>query len=273
MFEYLVKKLVEGKIQSPRLEARMIITHVLQIDYNQDFEKHVFLEEEKQKIKEMLLQRLCHKPLDKILGYKDFYKHSFVVSQDVLSPRADSEILVEKAIEISKQNNFKNVLELGVGSGCLLLSVVADLDFLQGVGLDKSSKAIEIAKKNAQNIGVENRTSFIEGDYFIDIIDGGFDMIITNPPYIPTADILELDKEVREYDPYIALDGGDDGYEHYIQIAKIAPKLLNEGGYILIEAGIGQAENISKIFEDNGLHHYKSYKDLSGINRCVILKK
>lgn len=272
-FGDLVSSLSTLGIDSPRLEARMMLAGVLNVDVNVIGADISVDGEQEAEVKQMLARRMKHEPLDKILGIKEFYKSSFIVNSDVLSPRPDSEILVEEAIKIAKQNNLDKIIEFGVGSGCLILSILQDVPQMSGLGFDKSEKALEIAKQNAKRLGLESRINFEKFDYFNDETEAKTSLIISNPPYIPTSDIDELDEEVKKYDPFMALDGGEDGYVHYRRIAEIAPLILEDGGYILLEGGIGQADMIAEIFEDKGLKLVAKVCDLSGIERCIILKK
>lgn len=272
-FGDLVSSLSTLGIDSPRLEARMMLADVLNVDINVIGADISVDDEQEAEVKQMLARRMKHEPLDKILGIKEFYKSSFIVNSDVLSPRPDSEILVEEAIKIAKQNNLDKIIEFGVGSGCLILSILQDVPQMSGLGFDKSEKALEIAKQNAKRLGLESRINFEKFDYFNDETEAKTSLIISNPPYIPTSDIDELDEEVKKYDPFMALDGGEDGYVHYRRIAEITPLILEDGGYILLEGGIGQADMIAEIFEDKGLKPVNKVCDLSGIERCIILKK
>ena len=272
-FGDLVSSLSTSGIDSPRLEARMMLADVLNVDINVIGADISVDGEQEAEVKQMLARRMKHEPLDKILGIKEFYKSSFIVNSDVLSPRPDSEILVEEAIKIAKQNNLDKIIEFGVGSGCLILSILQDVPQMSGLGFDKSEKALEIAKQNAKRLGLESRINFEKFDYFNDKTEAKTSLIISNPPYIPTSDIDELDEEVKKYDPFMALDGGEDGYVHYRRIAEIAPLILEDGGYILLEGGIGQADMIAEIFADKGLKLVNKVCDLSGIERCIILKK
>ena len=266
-FEELVRALAGGHIASPRLEAGMMMQAAADAAPR----------EQKRLLEEMLEKRLAHYPLDKILGRRAFYKYDFEVSEDVLSPRPDTETLVEAAIDLTRKNDFSSVLDLGTGSGCILLSILGDCPQMRGVGVDKSRPALETAARNARRLKLEDRTAFRclswFDDNFVSVLGTGFDLLVSNPPYIPSGDIPGLDDEVRKHDPLSALDGGTDGLEHYKKIAEIAPLILKEGGYILLEAGIGQAADIRRIFSKGGLSPVSVLKDLAGIERCVILKK
>lgn len=216
-------------------------------------------------------------PVDKIIGRRGFYKYDFAVNGDVLSPRPDTEVLVEAAIAGAKQGGCRSVLELGVGSGCIILSLLADCPQLRGVGIDISAAALKVAERNARALGVEERITFRQGDWFdknfAAFIGQKFDMIVSNPPYIASAEIASLDAEVRDYDPRPALDGGADGLASYRRLAAVTPELLVAGGRIYLEVGETQAEEVARIFENAGFVREKIINDLSGIKRCVILKK
>ena len=274
VFRQTVAVLSAAGIESPRLETRMMLGGIIGCDDNGVGADVVLSPKQKQELDEMVRRRARHEPLDKILGFRDFYKYRFKVSRDVLSPRPDSETLVEAAVSIARRGRSKTILEFGVGSGCLILSILGDVPDMTGTGVDKSAAALKVAAANAESLGLSDRVVWRQCDYFSnDAVGQKFSMIISNPPYIPTADIAGLDKEVREYDPLMALDGGVDGYCHYRRLAEIVPPLLDEGGYVLLEAGMGQADTIAGIFEKQGLALENKICDLSGIERCIILKK
>lgn len=260
-FTEVVQKLSQAGICSPRLEARLLMENA----------------ENDKMLENMLEKRLKHKPLDKILGQKEFYKYRFKVSENVLSPRPDTETLVEAAIKIIKDKNIDSVLELGVGSGCVLLSLLADCGTLRGVGVDKSVKALEVARENAEFLGVTDRCHLIEADWFeekfLQKLTPSYDMIVSNPPYIPSKDIEKLDPEVKNYDPRLALDGGSNGLESYQKIVPLAYLLLQENGYLLLEAGIHQAASIVDLATKKGLIHIQTLKDLGSVERCIIFQK
>lgn len=276
-FENIVKKLVQIGVESPRLEARMLIAEAKGIEIHDVSAFSEISASEEQKIAEMLKQRAKHRPIDKILGHREFYKYDFLCNDDVLSPRPDTEILVESAAKLIFKNELKTVLELGVGSGCVLLSLLADFPYIYGVGADISPKALDVAKKNASRLGVENRAKLVLADWnddnFAAELGQKFDIIVSNPPYIPSNDIAFLAPEVRDFDPLTALDGGKTGFDAYEKISEIAPDLLKDEGFLLFEAGINQAQKITEICEKNGFKVLNIIKDLAGIERCVIAKK
>ncbi len=276
LFLQAVQTLAEAQIENPRLETRLIFADVLHCSPSEIFQDISLTSPEIEKINDMLAQRLKHKPLDKILGHREFYKYDFIVNEDVLSPRPDTEILVEAALEILHNISNAKILDLGCGSGCIIETLLKEIPSASGCAVDISANALKIAQKNADNLAVNEHLNFINANWFTDDftaqIGKKFDMIVSNPPYIPSADIAVLDTEVKDYDPLLALDGGQSGFESYKRIAQIAPKLLNNGGYILLEAGCGQAKQIANIFITQGFDLLKIVNDLSDIERCVVLR-
>lgn len=265
--EELIAALITAKIPSPRLEANIILKHAAP-DYPQ------LTKDENEQACRMLKRRLQNEPLDKIIGQREFYKAVFKVSQDVLTPRPDTEILVESALEFIPEKANRRLLDLGTGSGCILLSLLAERPQSSGTGVDISAKALQIAAENARNMGLERNVEFINKSWKEQsFVQGKYDIITSNPPYIPSGDIQTLEPEVKNYDPLFALDGGADGLECYREIAVVTPLILKDDGYILLEVGYNQAEDVMQIFAAAGLTPVKIVPDLAGINRCVILKK
>lgn len=265
-------------IETSKFELRLLAAAVLNTDFNSViFYKHLLTEEQTAEFKRLVERRKTHCPVDKIIGKKGFYKYDFEVSESVLSPRADTELLVENALTLIRQEKMSKILEFGIGSGCILLSILADCPEIIGTGIDISAQALEIAKRNACALKVSQRLTPVQAGWFdTDITEKtgrGFDMVISNPPYIPSGDIQKLDPEVKNFDPLIALDGGKDGLRDYRQIAKIAGGLLKDDGYLIFEAGIHQADDIIGIAQNCGFAKTAVLKDLGGIERCIILKK
>ena len=254
----IVCRLEKAEISSPRLEARLLLGKACGISADDAvLLRRALTTAETADLEKMLLQRLAHKPLDKILGSKGFYKYDFHVDENVLSPRPDTEIIVEEALKLLNFDITQNIADFGTGSGCILLSVLAENKLWRGQGVDKSSAALNIAAKNAALLGVETQVSWLNGSWFdkdfCQRLQCPLDMLISNPPYIPSADIVGLEPEVKDYDPLSALDGGADGFEHYRQIAALAPRLLKVGGYVVLEVGFDQAREVNEIFAGQGL--------------------
>lgn len=277
LFEEITKLFRQNNIENPRLEARIIFGAVLGVDYAQICGKEDVSPNQKKKITDFAEQRIKGKPLDKIIGIKSFYKNDFFVDENVLSPRPETEILVEKAVEIIKKHSFKRILDMGTGSGCILLSILDDCPEVTGIGIDISAKALQTAKKNTEKLGLGSRVELKHKSWsdidFSDSFSEKFDIIVSNPPYIPIEDEKKLMTEVRYYDPKQALFGGEDGLSEYRKIAKVLPNIIKNGGYFLLEAGINQAGQIKEIFEKEGFLHKENVRDLAGIERCIIFKK
>ncbi len=222
-------------------------------------------------LKSAIKRRLAHEPISKIIGKKGFWKSEFITSTDVLDPRPDSETMIEAVLKYCPQKEYQ-ILDIGTGSGCLLFSLLDEYPASIGVGIDKSVKALAIADKNRQN----RHANLLEKDFFkptwaCDL--GTFDIIISNPPYIPSDDLLTLEPDVREYDPILALDGGKDGLEAYRAISDNITNLLNNNGFLFLEIGIHQANAVIDIFTRQGLTHLDTIRDLSGIKRIIVFQK
>ena len=219
-------------------------------------------------IYKIIEKRKAGKPLSKILGYRCFWKGDFIVDENVLDPRPDSETLNQSVLErFPSKDKPLCILDLGTGSGCLLISLLMEYKNAVGIGVDISEKAIEIARKNA--IRNDVKSDFILADMKkLPKNLGSFDIVVSNPPYIPTREIKTLDENVRKYDPVLALDGGKDGLDFYRIIAKTAPASI-----VFLEIGMGQEEDVKKIFEQQRWQLSDVQKDFGGIIRVLIFKK
>ncbi len=276
-FKRFIQNLSAAGIENPRLEARRLLSFALNLEDVDIFSSRRLSAEEVKKAEAFLQRRLEHEPLDKIIGRKPFYKAEFIVSDAVLSPRPDTEILVEAAVAFLRGKPAPRVLDLGTGSGCIILSILGDVPEAQGTAVDISAAALQIAAANAGALGLENRIELMNAGWFdenfADSFSAPFELIVSNPPYIPTAEIAGLEKEVRAHDPLTALDGGVDGLRDYRRLAEVVPPLLKAGGRLMLEVGEGQAATVAAIFGAAGLKPEEILPDLSGTERCVILKK
>lgn len=208
------------------------------------------------------------KPIQYITNKQEFMGLDFYVNENVLIPQPDTEMLVEEAINVAKQNVTKSVLDICTGSGAIAIALKKNLDSVQVTASDISVEALEVARKNAKNNEVE--INFICSDMFENIV-GKFDLIVSNPPYIENEIIKTLPQEVQN-EPYIALAGGEDGLDFYKIIAKQGKKFLNSQGYIAVEIGYNQRESVIEIFELEGYKEIYSKKDYSGNNRVVVAR-
>jgi len=217
-------------------------------------------------------RRLSGEPIDSILGWREFYGRRFKVTKDVLSPRADSELLVRCGLKALVRKATPTCLDLGTGSGAVLISVLAECKDAAGVGVDISEKALSIARKNASDLGVSNRADFTRSEWY-DAVTGRYDLILSNPPYITDAAMEELEAEVTQFDPDISLRGGPDGLTAYRTILSGADRHLKSGGHLWVEIGYDQAETVRDLFVQSNFTDIEIRKDLSGQPRCVGGKK
>lgn len=225
-------------------------------------------EEQLADFRNMVEKRKSGIPSQYIIGKCEFMGYDFFVDENVLIPRADTEVLVEKVLEFSKENNFKNILDMCTGSGCIAISLVLN-GIEKAVGADISKGALNIAEKNAEYNNVKNKTEFIHSNLF-ENIGGVFDAIVSNPPYIPREDIKSLMREVKDHEPLSALDGGDDGLDFYRKITEESRKYLKSGGMLFYEIGYNQSKDLHNIMEENGFEKITTVKDYAGLDRVVF---
>lgn len=224
-------------------------------------------------MRSLVTQRMGGKPLAKIIGRKEFWGRDFHVSEAVLDPRPDSETLIEAALAKLSPNCEQRLLDLGTGSGCLVLTLLAERPMARAVGIDKSRPALSMARRNAYRLGVRDRAALRHGDWFEGLTDdGGFDMIISNPPYIETAELAGLAAEVL-HDPLTALDGGPDGLAPYRIITPQALRFLKPGGFLVFEIGATQGAQVSAMLGDAGFMAVETKTDLAGRDRVIIGQK
>ncbi len=209
-------------------------------------------------------------PLSRILGRREFWSLEFSISPDVLDPRPDTETIVEAALRALRERRGEplRVLDLGVGSGALLCALLSELPAARGIGVDLSEAAARIARANVEALGLAARAEVRVGEWTAGL-DGPFDLIVSNPPYIPTADLAGLAREVRDHDPRLALDGGADGLDAYRALAPPIARLLAPTGWFFLEVGAGQADDVKAIAVDAGLADVTTCRDLGGIERVV----
>ena len=217
----------------------------------------------------LIIQRSKQKPIAHLTGKKEFWKYEFSVTKDVLIPRPDTEIIVEKTLKLTKNKNKLKILEIGIGSGCILLSILKERKSFYGTGIDISKKTIEICKINCKNLGLSSRVKLLKTD--IDNFRyGKYDLIISNPPYIKKFDLKYLEKEVSFYEPKPALDGGLDGLSELKKVILNSSKLIKRNGKLVLEIAFDQAESVKSILKQNEFYINEIIKDLSKKNRCII---
>ncbi len=220
---------------------------------------------------ELVGRREKAEPMAYILGEKEFWDITLQVNSGVLIPRPDTEILVEAVLEnIADKNKPLKICDLGTGSGAIVLSLLNSLPNATAIGADISDTALTCATNNSKTIGLADRVRFINSCWFDNIAENGFDIIVSNPPYIPSADMAGLMRDVIHYEPSLALDGGDDGLTAYREIIKSAPDKLVVDGFLGLEVGVNQADDVANLMKQSGnWHNIKTHKDLAGIERVV----
>ncbi len=261
-------------IENPAREARISLcaaSGLSQVDLIVDPRKP--LESAAQRIEEFAARRAAGEPLSRILGRREFWGLTFAISPQVLDPRPETETVIETAIGIfgDRRNERLRILDLGVGSGALLCALLGEFPAARGVGVDVSSGAAELARRNVEACGLSGRAEIRVGSWMRDL-EGPFDLIVSNPPYIAAADLRWLPREVRDFDPWIALDGGLDGLAAYREIMPGSRSLLAPGGWLIAEAGARQAADVIAIARRCGFAEAIAYKDLAGFDRVVAAR-
>ncbi|MDO4301951.1 MAG: peptide chain release factor N(5)-glutamine methyltransferase [Clostridia bacterium] len=264
----LKERFSSAGIDTAALDAQLIVGNAMGMSRVQilTYPEKILTENEKCKINEMFLKRINRMPMQYILGVCEFMGLDFKVNSDTLIPRGDTEILVEKAIEMINKNGYKSVLDIGTGSGAIAVSV-AKYTAAKVTAADISNKAISVAKRNAADNGVS--VEFINSDLFSNI-NKKYDLILSNPPYIEKDIIKTLEPDVKDYEPMLALDGGIDGLDFYKRITKDCCKYLNENGSIAFEIGYNQSEAVSSLLGAYDFDRISVEKDLAGFDRVVI---
>ena len=222
--------------------------------------------------KNLIYQRSCGKPIAYLVGKKEFWNYEFKVSQDVLIPRPDTEILIEEVLKIKKNKSKLKVLDIGIGSGCIILSILKERSDFYGTGIDLSKKCIDISKINALSLGVNSRIKFFKSD--IDNFNyGKYDLILSNPPYINKFDLKYLEKDVINFEPISALDGGLEGLSEIRKVIKKSSELIKKNGKLILEIAFDQKLKVIKLLTDQGFYIDKILKDYAKKDRCIICTK
>jgi len=272
-YEWGRNRLEMSDIADAALDARLLLEYVCGTTHNDLYAKsEMELKDFQQEAYERFIkQRSENVPLQHLTGEQEFMGIVFKVTRDVLVPRQDTEVLVEEAMIATMDGD--RVLDMCTGSGCILLSLMKYKNDIKGVGADISEAALLVAAENYERLKSEisGSASFVQSDLF-ENVEGTFDIIVSNPPYIRTADIAQLQKEVREHDPVGALDGGEDGLVFYRKIAAQAVNYLEKEGRLIFEIGFDQAQEVADILETHGYTDIRVIKDLAGLNRVVYAR-
>lgn len=266
--------LKEQNFETYSLDVEVLLMNVTGFSKTQLYTNTEYLLslDEVQKFQNFFDRRLKKEPIAYIIGMCEFMGLDFLLNNHTLIPRPDTEILVEKAIQIINEKNFQSGLDIGTGSGAIAISILKYCSNIQMTATDINKNAIFKAKENAEKNKVLDRISFIESDLFQNVTEK-FDIIISNPPYIKTNIIHQLDDNVKNYEPKLALDGGEDGLIFYKKITSKANEYLAENGFIMYEIGYDQAEDVTQILIENNFNNIEVLKDLAGLDRVIIGKK
>lgn len=264
-------RLKDARIDSPAIDARLLLeaaTGANRVDILTDPYRPV-TPEQRDQLDVWIERRLKREPVSRILGRKAFWKIMLNVTPDVLSPRPDTETLLDVALLAFEPHQAFRIIDLGTGSGAILLALLGDRAGATGVGTDVSSEALAVAKENAANLDLDGRATFLRTEWATGFGDHSFDLVVSNPPYIPSDDIDGLDPEVRDHDPRLALDGGPDGLQAYRDLAPEIRRVLKTDGIFAVEIGWDQGEAVKALFEAEGFEGVKVVRDLGDRDRVV----
>ena len=264
-------RLKDGRIDSPSIDARLLLevaagcsrTDILTDPYR------AVTPEQQSTLDGYIERRLRREPVSRILGRKGFWKIMLNVTPDVLSPRPDTEAILDVVLLAYPPHQAFTMIDLGTGSGAILLATLAERAGARGVGTDISTEALAVARENAANLDLDGRCDFMRTEWAAGFGEHSFDVVVSNPPYIPSGDIPGLDPEVRDHDPHLALDGGPDGLQAYRELAPEIRRILKPGGLFAVEIGWDQGPQVKALFEAAGFENVIVVKDLSDRDRVV----
>ena len=261
-------------IPTPQLDSELLMSKVTK----KDRKDIILCQNEKlnlklyEKFRHLIYQRSKNKPVAYLVGRKDFWKYKFKISEGVLIPRPDTEIIVDQVLKITKYKSDLKILDIGLGSGCILLSILKEKKFFKGIGIDISKKCVEIARINASELGLLNRVKIIKSD-IDNFVYGKYDFIISNPPYINKLDLNCLESDIINYEPKIALDGGLDGLSVIRRVIDKSSRLIKKNGKFILEIAFDQKEKVNNLLIKKGFYINKIIKDYANNNRCIISTK
>tara|TARA_B100001057_G_scaffold498793_1_gene607108 strand:- start:1870 stop:2718 length:849 start_codon:yes stop_codon:yes gene_type:complete len=268
------QKLKDNDIRSALIDSELLIANV--INKSREYvvlnSNEVICEKQLNKFKYMINQRSEGKPVAHLINKKFFWKNEFFINKHVLIPRPDTEVIIEQVLKIYKNRTNINFLDIGFGSGCILLSILKERRDFRAIGVDISSHALKVCEINAIKLGVSKRVKLINSD--IDKFSlGKYDLIISNPPYIKKSDYKYLEKDVKKFEPEVALNGGLDGISEIRKVIKKSSELIKYGGKLILEIAYNQKQEVKKLLKVNGFYINSVVKDLGKNDRCIISTK
>ena len=266
--------LKNNQIKSYKLDCELLLSHALKIhrenlmiNLNKNISKDQFHE-----FKSLLKKRYNKHPIAYIIKNKEFWKSNFYVNDSVLIPRPETELVIEQVLNSHQKNKFNKILDIGTGSGCIIISLLKELKHAKGTGVDISKNAIKVAKINAKMQQLANRIKFEHSD--VDkFLSSKYDLIVSNPPYIKKNEIKSLQEDIKNYEPLIALDGGINGFSGIKKVVYNAYRLLKKNGVFILEIAHNQSNEVRSILMSKNFYVIKTSKDLSGKNRCIVSLK
>jgi len=274
-----VAALNEAGIENARMDVRILLARAAGVDGGRisAWPEDEVAANEEALFRDMIARRSGHEPVGRILGERDFWRHTFKLAPETLEPRPDSETLVEWAIDFLEDNDAPRIVDFGTGTGCLLLSTIGDLPGSSGIGLDISEGAVACARENARALDLDGQVEFRVSDWDSALDDreraDGFDLVMSNPPYITRDEMETLSPEVQKFDPRIALTDEGDGLAAYRVLSQVAFDLAKPGGFVIFEIGRGQEKDVGQLLVEAGFVGVEYREDLGGIVRCVAAKK
>ncbi len=261
-------------VDDPRLDARVLVAHVLGCDKARlrGFPEQRLTDVQRDNLRSLATKRAGRMPMAQVLGTWEFWSLDLRVTPDTLTPRPDSEAIVACCLDLAAAHGAPSrIVDLGTGSGCLIVSLLLAWPRCRGLGVDCSEAALAVARDNARSHGLEGRARFERGDWLAGV-DGSFDLVVANPPYVPSGDIAGLDPEVARHEPRLALDGGRDGLDCYRAILPGVASRLAPGGFVVLEHGEGQGPGLECLASSSGLEAVSVATDLSGRRRGLALR-
>ncbi|MGR6429640.1 peptide chain release factor N(5)-glutamine methyltransferase [Rhizobium sp. PAMB 3174] len=272
------QELLDGGIEAAATDARTLVSGLLDLSATDMLTRgdRAVSAEERETVMAAVSRRIAREPVHRILGFREFYGLTLSLSPATLEPRPDTEILVDAVLPYLQRtmadNGEARILDLGTGTGAICLALLNECKCATGVGCDISSDAVETAIRNAARNGLEDRFTGTVSDWF-GAVEGTFDIIVSNPPYIRSDVVATLDPEVREHDPMAALDGGEDGLEAYRMLASGAGAFLREGGTVAVEIGFDQRDSVSQLFAASGFRRLQAVADYGGNDRALVFER
>ena len=272
--KYGINILIDKRINTAKLDAEILMAKAIKKD-----RKYIILnnkedlnDKDLKYFKRLIKERANFKPIAYLINKKYFWNNEFFVNKNTLIPRPDTEILVEQVLKLTKHKNAMNILDIGVGSGCILLTILKERKNFYGTGIDISKNALDICKINAKRLKVNGRTKFYKTD--IDkFVEGNYDLIISNPPYIKRYNLKYLERDVIKFEPKLALDGGVDGLSEIRKVIKKSSELVKKNGKFVLEIGFNQKNKVVKLLKEKGFYTNCTLKDLALNDRCIVSTK